>query len=107
MAIRVLSQTALASATDTDLLSGVQVSHVLVTCLVVCNRASTPATFRLWIKLQGITTTDAQYLMYDFPISPNDSPVFTFGSGFGLKTGDVLSARASTANLSVTSIGEA
>lgn len=107
MALRVLSQTALASGTDTDILTGVQVASTVVTGLIVCNRANVAAAFRLWIRLKNVTTTNAQYILYDYQINPSDAPVFTFGiSGLGFQPGDVLSARADTANLSVTVMGE-
>ena len=104
MALRCISQVALASGTPTNIVDGTQVQPLHLRSLLVCERNGASATFRLWLRLQSEATADRQYLYYDLPIVPNDS--FTLALDIGMLPGDIMMAQSSTSFVSVNLFAE-
>lgn len=104
MALRCIAQVALAAATDTNVVDGTQVGPLHLRSLLVAERGGASALFRLWLRLRGEATANKQYFYYDLPIVPSDS--FTLSLDIGMLPGDILMARASTANISINLFAE-
>ena len=73
--------------------------------LVVCNRSSTPTTFRLALRPLGAALADAQYLYYDQAIDGNSTFIATIG--LALVATDLVVCYATLATLSFNICGEA
>lgn len=96
--IKVLGQSAPASTTLTTLYTVPAATATVCSTLVVCNRGSAAATFRVAVRVAGASISDEQYLYYDPSIPANSTLTVTVG--LTLAATDVVSVYASTANLS-------
>jgi glucose-6-phosphate dehydrogenase assembly protein OpcA len=101
--IKVLGQSAPGATTDTSLYTVPGSTQAVVSTLVVANRASTAATFRVAVRPAGATLANQHYLAFDVPIAGNDSTTLTLG--ITLAATDVITVRGSTANLSFNAFG--
>jgi hypothetical protein len=100
---RVLGQTAPAATTLTSLYVVSTGVKAVISTIVVANRSSTAATFRLAVRPNGAALANQHYLAYDVPIAGNDSTTLTIG--ITLDQDDVISVYGSTANLSWNAFG--
>jgi hypothetical protein len=71
--------------------------------VLVCNRSSTPTTFRISIAVGGGATANKDYIYYDLTIGGNDTFAATFG--MTLAATDVVRVYAGAATLSFTLFG--
>jgi hypothetical protein len=104
MPLRCIAQAALATDTDTPIVDGTQVQPLHLKSVTFCERGGVAATLRFWLRLQGATTANKQYIFYNLPIVPSDS--ITLALDIGMLPGDILMARANTANVSVNLFAE-
>jgi hypothetical protein len=95
---KVLGQSAPAATTATTLYTVPSSTSAVISTIVVCNRASTAATYRVAIRPAGATLANQHYIAYDVSVSGGDSTPLTLG--ITLATTDVVTVYASTANLS-------
>jgi hypothetical protein len=102
-AYKVLGQQAPGATTNTTLYTVPSSTDTIVSTLVVANRDSTAATFRVAVRPGGATLADQHYLAFDVPIAGNDSTTLTLG--ITLAATDVITVRGSTANLSFNAFG--
>ncbi|MEX0668597.1 MAG: hypothetical protein WD061_02570 [Candidatus Saccharimonadales bacterium] len=102
MGLKVLGQEAPAADTDTDLFTATAAG--VVSTLIVCNRGSSTAMFRVAVRPDGAVLADQHYIAYDIPVGANDHYPITVGVTFDLN--DVVTVRASTADLSFSAFGE-
>ena len=100
---KVLGQSALAATTDTNVYTVPASTETIISTVVIANRDSTAATFRVAIRPAGATIANQHYIAFDVPIGGNDSTTLTLG--ITMDATDVLTARASTANISVNVFG--
>jgi len=100
---KVLGQSALAATTDTNVYTVPASTETIISTVVIANRGSTAATFRVAIRPAGATIANQHYIAFDVPIAGNDSTTLTLG--ITMDATDVLTARASTADLSVNVFG--
>lgn len=101
--LKVLGQKApIATVLDT-LYTVPAATSAVVSSLTVCNRSSTPTTFRIAIRPAGAAVSNEHYIYYDVPIGGNDT--FKATAGFTLATTDVLSCYAGAATLSFNAYG--
>ena len=99
-AFKILAQSAPAATTDTTLYTVPSATQVISNVMWVCNRGTTNATFRVAIRPNGATLANEHYIVYDATVAANDSvPVNNFPP---MDASDVVTVRASTANLSFT-----
>jgi hypothetical protein len=98
---KVLGQTAPSVTTETDLYAA-PVSAV-ASSIIVCNRGTTQATFRVSIAVGGGTTGNKDYIYYDLLIAGNDTFIATIG--VTLSAGDIVRVYASSANFSFSLYG--
>jgi hypothetical protein len=97
-AYKVIAQSAPAATTDTALYTVPASTETVISTLFIANRGSTAATFRVAIRPGGASIADQHYIAYDVPIAGNDTTTVT--AGITLSATDVITVRASTANLS-------
>jgi hypothetical protein len=95
---KVLGQSAPAATTATNVYTVPSSTEAIISTVVVANRASTAATFRLSVRPSGASQANQHYLAYDVPIAGNDSTTLTLG--ITLAATDVVTVYGSTANLS-------
>jgi hypothetical protein len=100
---KVLGQLAPSATTETDLYTVPASTQAIISSIVVANRATTGATFRLSSSVAGAATTTKDYLAYDVTIAANSLVTLTLGITLGAT--DKLRVYASTANLSFNAYG--
>lgn len=102
-AYKVLGQSAPSATTDTTLYTVPSATEAVVSTVVVCNRSASARTYRIAIRPAGASIANQHYLAYDVAIAANDSTALTLG--ITLAATDVITVRASTADLSFTAFG--
>lgn len=100
---KVLGQSAPAATTATTLYTVPAATSTVVSSIVISNRASSSATYRISIRPAGAAQANQHYIAYDVTVGAADSTVLTLG--ITLATTDVITVYASTANLSFSAYG--
>jgi glucose-6-phosphate dehydrogenase assembly protein OpcA len=100
---KTLGQSAPAATTNTNLYTVPASTSAVVSTLVVANRATSAATFRIAIRPAGAAIANQHYIAYDSTVAANDSITLTLG--ISLATTDIITVYASTANLSFNAFG--
>lgn len=100
----VLAQANPAATTETTLLTASGTTGTVVSSLVVCNQASTTATYRVAIRPSAqVSTTAPNWIVYGASVNGNDSTILTIG--ITLASGDKIQVYASSATLSFSAFG--
>lgn len=102
-AYKVLGQNALAATTDTNVYTVPSATEAILSTVVVANRGTVSATYRLAVRPDGATLDPKHYIAYDVTIAANDSTTLTLG--IAMNAADIFYAYASNANLSVNVFG--
>ena len=100
---KVLAQSAPSATTSTDLYTVPASTQTVVSSLVIANRDSSAATFRISCAPAGAALANSQYVAYDVTVGGADSTVLTLGITLGAT--DKIRVYASTANLTFTAFG--
>lgn len=100
---RVLGQSAPDATTNTDLYTVPADTSAVISTLVVANRTSTTASYRIAIRPNGATLANLHYIAFDVAVGANDSTTLTLG--LTLDAADVITVRGSTADLSFSAFG--
>jgi hypothetical protein len=100
---KVLGQSAPGATTSTDLYTVPAATSAIISTVVIANRATSPATFRLSVSKLGAVLANADYISYDVAIPA--SGIVTLTLGITMATTDKLRVYASTANLSFNAFG--
>jgi hypothetical protein len=100
---KVLGQAAPAATTNSNLYTAPSATSAISSTMVICNRSSSAATFRVAVRPAGATIANEHYVVYDTTIAGNDSIFLTLG--VSLAATDVVTVYASTANVSFTLFG--
>ena len=103
MAYKVLAQSAPSATTATDVYTVGSGLEVVVSTIIIANRAGTAGSFRLSVRPNGASQTNAMYLAYDVPIAANDSTTLTLG--ITMDAADVLTAYCSSGDMSINVFG--
>jgi hypothetical protein len=104
MAYKVLGQLAAAATTEEGLYAVPASSSAVVSTIVVANRGTTSATYRIAVKPTAATTlANVHYIAYDVPIAANDSTALTLG--VTLAATNAIRTYASNANLTFSAFG--
>ena len=101
---KVLGQSAPAAATNTNLYTVPAATSTVCSTLGVANRGADAATFRVAVRPGGATLANQHYLYYGVQLQTGDS--FAATIGVTLAATDVVTAYASTADLSFSLFGE-
>lgn len=100
---KVLAQSAPAATTATDIYTVGAGKAAVISTLVVANRATSVASYRIAIRVGGAALSNAQYIAYDVAVGASDSTTLTIG--ITLAATDVVTVYASTSNLSFNIFG--
>lgn len=100
---KVLGQSAPAANTDTTLYTVPAATDAVISSFVVANRDTASATFRIAVRPAGAALANQHYIAYDVTVGGGDSTILTIGAT--LDATDVVTVRASTANISFTAFG--
>lgn len=104
MAKKVLGQSNPSATTATTLYTVPSAKQAVISTLVVCNLASTAATFRIAVRPAGASLANSHYVAYDVTVGASDSTALTLG--ITLATTDVVTVYASSANLTFSAFGD-
>jgi hypothetical protein len=103
---KILGQSSPLATTETDLYTVPSPSSsvcAIISSIMVCNRGTSSATFRISTTFNSIATSDKDYIYYNVPIGPGDTFVATVGMTLGAN--DVVRIYSSTADLSFNLFG--
>jgi hypothetical protein len=100
---KVLGQVAPGATTDTTLYTVPSATESVISTLIVANRASTSATYRIAIRPNGATLANLHYIAFDVLVAANDSTTLTLG--LTLNAADIITVRSSSADLSFSAFG--
>jgi hypothetical protein len=104
MAYKVLGQLAAAATTEEGLYAVPASSSAVVSTIIVANRGTTSATYRIAVKPTAATTlANVHYIAYDVAIAPNDSTALTLG--VTLAATNAIRTYASNANITFSAFG--
>ena len=103
MAYKVLAQSAPSATTATDVYTVPAATETVISTIIIANRAATAGTFRLSVRPNGGTQTNAMYCAYDVPVAANDSTTLTLG--ITLDAADVITVYCSSADMSINIFG--
>jgi len=101
--IKVLAQSAPAATTNTNVYTVPSATEAVISTVVVANRANTAGSFRLAVRPAGASIANQHYIAYDVGIAANDSTTLTLG--ITMAATDILTAYASSADMSVNVFG--
>ena len=101
-AYEVLGQTT-DSASGTALVTCPASTEIVISTIVICNRASANKTYRIYLRPDDETLADKHYLAYDSSVSGNDTITMTLG--ITMNASDKLYVYGSDANLSFSAFG--
>jgi glucose-6-phosphate dehydrogenase assembly protein OpcA len=100
---KVLGQVAPSATTDTTLYTVPAATSSVISTIVIANRASTTAVFRIAVRPAGAALANQHYIAYDVTVGASDSTSLTLG--ITLAATDVITIRSSTANVSFSAFG--
>ena len=99
----VLGQSAPAATTDTNIYTVPAGKDAIISTVVIANRSATAATYRVAIRVAGTALANEDYIAFDAAVLGNDSITMTIG--ITLTATDVITVRASSADLSFSVFG--
>lgn len=102
-AYKTLGQAAPLMAADTTLYTVPAATQTIVSTITVANRGSEDATYRVAVRVAGASISPGAYLFYDISIPGNATDAHTLG--ITLAPTDVITVRASTANVTFQAFG--
>jgi len=100
---KVLGQSAPSATTDTTLYTVPAATEAVVSSITVCNRGASSGTFRIAIRPNGAALANSHYVAYDVSLPANSTQALTLG--ITVDATDVITVRASTANLTFSAFG--
>ena len=101
---KILGQTAATTAaTSYDLYTVPSSTQAVVSSIVVANRDSAAATYRISAASAGASVSNNQYIAYDVTVGGSDSTIITIGAT--LNATDKIRVYASSVNLTFTAFG--
>jgi hypothetical protein len=100
---KVLGQSAPAATTDTTLYTVPSATETVISTIFVCNRGAVEATYRIAVRPNGATLANEHYIVFDAPVAAEETIAIT--TGITIDAADVVTIRASTADLSFNAFG--
>lgn len=102
-AYKVLGQSNPAATTNTTLYTVPAATQTVVSTIVICNQASSAATYRIAVRPAGAAVAAQHWIVYGATVGASDSTALTLG--LTLAATDVITVYASTATLSFSAYG--
>lgn len=100
---KVLGQSAPSATTNTNVYTVPAATSAVISTIVVANRTTSSATYRIAIRPAGATIANQHYIAYDITVGASDSTTLTLG--ITLAATDIITVYGSTANLSFNVFG--
>lgn len=100
---KVLGQSNPSGAILTTLYTVPSSTQTVCSTLSICNLANTATTYRAAVRPSGASISNQHYLIYDGPLSANDSILLTLG--LTLAETDVLSIYSASGNVAFSLFG--
>lgn len=100
----ILTQAVIGQAVEIALVAVPANMKARIQGLTVCNRSASPSSFRISFSKRGASTSNADYVYYDLPITGNNT--FLSELDFSMDGTDVLRAYSVQGNLSITVYGK-
>lgn len=100
---KVLAQSAPSATTNTDIYTVPASTQTVISTMVVANRSTTVATYRIAVRPNGASLANQHYIAYDVAVGGGDSTTITLG--VTVDAADVITVYASSANLSFNIFG--
>lgn len=100
---KVLGQVAPSSQSNTDVYTVPASGQAVVSTIVIANRSSTDASYRIAVRPGGASISNEHYVAYDVRVRPEDSTGLTLG--VTMNSNDVMTVWASDSNLSFSVFG--
>ena len=97
-AAKIIAQSAPSATTKTVFYTVPVGNRFIGSTLRVANRGATATTFRIALRPEGATITNAMWIAYDIPVAANDTTGLT--DGLTLGPTDVITVYAGNENLS-------
>jgi len=97
-AAKIIAQSAPSATTETVFYTVPAGTRFIGSTLRVANRGATATTFRIALRPEGATITNAMWIAYDIPVAGNDTTGLT--DGLTLGPTDVITVYAGNENLS-------
>jgi hypothetical protein len=100
---KILGQSAPSATTDTDVYTVPAATETVISTIVVANRSTAQATYRIALRQDGVTIANTHYIAYGATVPANDSIALTFG--LTINAADIVTVYASTADLTFSIFG--
>lgn len=101
--LKVLAQSAPSGVSLTDAYTVAASTSAVVSSLIACNQATSPAKIRVSVAVAGAADATKQYIYYDALIAAHDT--FAASLGFTLATTDVVRVYSDNGYVSFTLFG--
>jgi hypothetical protein len=102
-AYKVLAQAAPSATSNTDIYTVPASTETIISTLVVANRGTAAASYRIAIRPDAAVLSNIHYIAYDVAIPANDSINLTLG--LTINASDVVTVYASSANFTFSIFG--
>jgi len=100
---KVLGQSVPSANTDTTLYTVPALTDTVVSTINAVNTGATTANIRIAVRFAGATLATQHYIVFDLVLAAN--AIFTYTAGVTIDTTDVITVRASTANVAFSAFG--
>ena len=100
---KVLGQSAPSATTNTNLYTVPADTQTVVSSIVIANRNSASATYRIAVRPAGATLANQHYIAFDVSAAASDSITLTLGITLGAT--DVITVRSSSDLLTFSAFG--
>jgi hypothetical protein len=78
-------------------------TEAIISTIIVCNRSTNSASYRIMVRPNNETLTTKHYIAYDVAIPANDTTALTLG--IAMDAGDKLDVYSSNTNISFSAFG--
>jgi hypothetical protein len=100
---KILAQSAPSATTATDIYTVSASTQVVVSTIIITNRDTSGATYRIALRPNGASLANSHYIAYDTTVGANDSTALSLG--ITIDASDVVTVYASSANLTFSVFG--
>jgi glucose-6-phosphate dehydrogenase assembly protein OpcA len=98
---KVLGQSAPSATTNTDVYTVPSATEAVISSIIVANRATGSATYRIAVRPDGDTIADEHYIAYDAEIPQTDTIALTLGITLSASDKITVYATPSTGSVGV------
>lgn len=100
---KILAQSAPSATTATDIYTVASATQTVISTIIIANRDTSGATYRIAIRPNGASLANSHYIAYDTAVGANDSTALSLG--ITIDASDVITVYASSANLTFSIFG--